>query len=506
MNSNILRFMLVMQTEYCLWWRNRLAILRVLTLLALAALLVPAPDAPYAILGLHDMGVILSADTGMVAGGLVLGVVALILLSLWTGIGLTRDAQIGVAPYLRAYQSHARSLLLGRYFSANAIALSVGGGALAMLGATLWWRNGHPPAATAVLLSMAIAIPPLVTSAFIGAIADLTGVQNLVAKVSMVFAMWTCVIAISLLTPFDVIGVRLVNAAMFGTQNWSELSFGILSTSGRPTTSWTTIRTIDPASLYLRIGVAAAIVVAGSGMLLPAEKKMGRLPATPQPRLGRFDEHVSAARDISEIGRKRRRAGVTIAGTYMLFRFIRRSRLSCMLFLIALICNCSVITGEVGRSLALTGVLLLFGDIDRRELRVASTLELTEAGLSMPSPTFMIASSISILLFLIDLPCWSYLGGIQTAAMVFGTVTVTFWLVITTRYYQMPLLGVGTTGILIYILALNNIPAGADILGFRHQSLSAAVTIGIVAIILVAWTLIVSCPRNSNCLSSRYVQ
>lgn len=483
---------------------------------ALCALLVPDPSAHYAVVTMGNRKPIMSADTALVAAGIVFGTILLPVYALALDIGTARDRRNMLD---RLYLTSPVSGIVvssARLFASMMFVLLTTLLALIVVSSTILARYNGVPAPSAVALFLLIVVPVGMFAALLAAVLDRYLPERNGAKTALAFGAWMAVVMTSITTRRDLFGMSYLKHVMAVGPGSPSFSVGVVTTQGMPSVLWQTAP-LTSDFVWSRLGLIALIVAAGAGLgfLLRLNVNAVRsdhairsdgagpvvVPIRVRGGVG-HDVGYEVGHEVHSVPAAPRFAVATATATASTLatargiaaRWLGRSRIAWAAIVLTLVL--SIRPGGapgVALAVALTVPMIITSRTSVREARVAATLEVTTAAFFRPSPALMHGWVLALLAIAPALPALARMPVLQAATAVLGVVASVFWLMWTHRCappcVPRPLLGIAIFATIWYVDVFNDIPAQLDVLGLWHASVLALLIATFVAcgmVLLVA--------------------
>ncbi|HEY4083132.1 MAG TPA: hypothetical protein VGM81_20805 [Burkholderiaceae bacterium] len=461
---------------------DRLSLTRFGLLLGLCAMLVPAPDAGYAILNINGLAPRMSASTGLLAAAVVLNAVFIAGYGLLLDVGCGRDGRSGMARLLAVQAVGARLLVLARWAANLVYALALAAIALMMLSTTLYARYAALPSGQAVVMFIGLVVPALVVAAVLGMALDLALPSHPLLRSATALVVWTALTVFSVLGVLDLLGIAALRGSLGDVHAADSLSFGLISTQGTAARPWLTLAVDTQTSLLASLLLTLEVLVGGGVVVALLGGRLWRQQSVPHPPAARRsppslfaaqpDEGLPAGRGRKLATADDRLQPASLPRVAMLVwsRLLRRSRLAAGVLVLAAGVAWGAPQAGVALALLLVVPILLLNGTSRAEVMAASSLENCEPALARPRPNVVFALVLLMGLWLVAMPALWRLDTFQALTAMLGMAALVNWLVLTHRHFDRPLLGVAVAGAAVYVVAFNKVPAGADIFGLWQVS------------------------------------
>jgi hypothetical protein len=446
-----------------------------LFIVSLAAFLVPPPHASYAILSIGGRPLLLSADTAMIAGATLLNLIVMIVFALALGVGRARDNRTRLARMIATQPASLRSIGAGRFLATILFASAITIAAMLVLSLTIGWRHGAPPSATAFVLFLCLVFPGCMLGCVVAMLTDIVWPLQPPVRALAAFMIWLGAILLSIGNIVDLSGTEMLSSLIGIDTDSQSLSLGFISTNGRDFQPWHDLVPSHDFALFARFGVGFVLFLVGLISIIILS-----------PRLQRsvdFDRRADSNRlspsatspepDLPEMPAIVPLLKPYWAGYLVLARLFQRSRAAPALAIIGCLGGVFELPGSINQSLVLLVPFLLFGQTDSSEVNVAATIEKTVPGLAYPDPFILMLIALSATMGLAMAPTLIGFPIVQALTALCSILTLNTWMIWTHRILHAPLLGFSVAGILLYVIAWNNVPLAIDLFGISGSSLSA---------------------------------
>lgn len=473
------------RTELTLRLRNPTLPVLLAFLFAVCALLVPDPAAHYAVVTIGQKKPIMSADTALVAAGIVFGALLLPVYALVLDIGNARDRGNMLdrlyltSPANPAVVSTARLLASMTFVIITALL------ALFVVSSTVVARYKSLPAPSAAALFLLIVVPIGMVAALLAAVLDRFLPERNSAKTALAFAAWIGAVMASIAARPDLFGMSYVRDAMAPPGSDPAFSVGVVTTQGMSSIPWQTAPLASEFALS-RLGLIALMTATavGFGFLLrlrmnptaPAKSTGGVVAAPGAPSGDMSAISIARPTTVASVASVSATASASAFATMrgIVARWLTRSRIAWAAIVITLLLGIRP-GGAPGAALAvaLTIPMIITSRTSLREARVSATLEMTTAAFFRPSPALMHGWVLALIAIAPALPALARMPVLQAATAMIALIGFAMWLTWTHRCVSRPLLGISSVAVIWYANAFNNMPAQLDILGLRHASTTA---------------------------------
>lgn len=467
--------------------RQRLSLLRLLTLIVLCAAMVPPPEAGYAILHISGRAPLMSADTALQAAAVVLGIIALIVFGLLLDVGRIRDQRQQLHVLFAVQPTSIRGLVLGRLFANLAYACGVVVIATVAITTTLLARFGTFPGFEAFILFVCIVSPAVVTAVVIGLLVDLLLPEQPWLRVVGVFMVVLTLAMLALFSPLDMIGITVLKQLIGNSDIAPQLAIGFIKSDTNTGFSWLEFAVPFQQVIVPRLALLAAVLSIGIlGGLLLAPMLVKKSNQRNKRQLALTQESLKPSSESAEMIAGGGHASLRTVFIIAFARFVLRSKFAMLLLATAFLIG--LLGGSPGFSLTLILFVpfIVFANTQPDELRVAASIEQCEPALSRPGPQFMVLSVIFLPMLLAAAPALLGFELQQAMTALCGVIAISAWLIWTHRVHDFPVLGVSVAGIILYANAFNEVPPAMDVLGLWH---SHPFALAISACMAVATTL-----------------
>ncbi|MFV2072656.1 MAG: hypothetical protein ACC742_08390 [Thermoanaerobaculales bacterium] len=471
----------IIRMELTLRLRNPTFPLLLAFLLATCALLVPDPSAGYAIVTIDQKKPIMSAETALVAAGIVLGIMLLPVFALALDVGHARDRRNQLdrlqltSPIPRAILPWARMLASLVFVLLTTLML------LVVVSSTIVARYGGVPAPSAMALFLLIVAPVGMLAALLAATFDRFLPERNLARTLFAFGAWMGAVVLSLVVQRDLFAIDYLKQTAMAGAAASVFALGVIETQNVSSIPWH-VAPLTASFVGSRLALASLMVAVSGALAFLLRPRLSAAPfaggVCPIAVAPREMERVKPAPlDATALAT----ASMLTAVRIIVAGWMRRSRLAWVALAAALVLAL-IPGGSRGASIAvaLTLPMIIISRTSFREVRVAATLEKTTAALFRPSPALMYSLVLALVALAPTLPALARMQAVQSATAVLGGLASTLWLTWTHRCVRRPLLGISTFAGLWYFDVFNDVPPALDFLGLWHAS-SAALLLTAVA-------------------------
>lgn len=478
----------IVRTELALRMRNPSLPVLIAFVLAACALLVPPPTADYAVLSLDGKKPLMSAETALVAAGVVFGVLLLPVYALALDVGHARDQRqlldrLHLTTPLPGPVLPAGRMLAGLVFVLLTALLS-----LLVVSSTVLARYDGVASASAAALFLLIVTPVGLFAALLGAVLDRFLADRNGARAALTFCIWFAMMGLSVAARWDLFGMSYLTGATSTEGHVPALSVGLVAARGLPSTAWTSVPWV-PGFVPVRLGLILGMMAAVGGLafllrptLASALSTSSRPPTSAAPTQAHW---VLPSRLTPALTPT---ASVLTTARVVAGRWLGRSRLAGALLALVLVLALGPGTPGAALAVALMALMAVVSRTTPREARVAVTLELTTAALFRPSPSLLHGGLLALLAAVPLLPAFARMARVQLATAVLGLAASALWLTWTHRCVQRPLLGISTFALLWYVDVFNDVPPALDVLGLWQSSpmalMSAAAAAGVLLVLV----------------------
>lgn len=466
----------VVRMEWQLALRESSLPLVVIGLLAFCQLLMPPPDAPYAVLTVNGLKPFMAAGPMILATGAAFSAIAFPAYILYLGRARARDLGAGVgALYLSApvsTPSRALGVTLGRLLANLALALCSLGLVLVLLLISIRLKADGWPDLAAVIAYFGISVPVILTAACVALVLDAT-IGNHALKSTLAIGGWFALLGLSVsFQQFDFFGLRFVGENIFPGQPAPSIAVGFIG--GKiPTIPWSLIHETSTHLLGRAQFVAA---VGGLGFVaavgLAATFRLRYAPAkwTSSRGLQVGDAPVA----VVTAGQAPAQVVSQPLPVWRAVALIAQRRLRRATWAKVLIVTSALIGGGAGDfSIAATTALLIPIALAVRRTTRGREMErvvgFTTPGLWKPTPALLETLAVWGLVVVSVLPSFlrAAVGLPQGAHFLVGSFAASAWLVFTHQVVARELFGVSTYLLLWYFMGCNQLPVTLDLLGIH---------------------------------------
>lgn len=432
---------------------------------AVCVLLTPPTDAAYAVITFDGMKPVMSAQTAIVAAGIVLGLMTFPIYALRLGIGCARDRRSGTGALLATSPVNSFTVV-GARLAANAcsmVAFSLLALCLLTVAAASRFHGFPTPASMAAYLL--VVVPAGLGALLAGAFADRYLTDHDVAKSLFTILVWSTLMVCSVAASPDVFGVLLLRENAPNGAN-SAFSIGIVSGENLRRVAW---ETLTAGSSFVTERLVLVAMLVALSIVLCVLASSGLKPALSRTAV----QTVGAQAGAVVVGATPRRVrpshvGAVAAASALARHWFRGSRLivavSATSFLIAIIAPHSPL---VSFGAALLVPLLV---ASRHRLADAPRLRQFERaipGLWRPSPSIFTAFVLAASTLLPLVPALVQLPAPRSLHLVVSVILATLWLTWTCVVLRRPLLGISVYTMAWYFECFSSVPGPADLLGLH---------------------------------------
>lgn len=498
----------VLRTELKLVFREPTFPLVVFGLLAFCQMLMPPPDAPYAVVTVNQLKPLMSAGPMLLATAAAFGAIAFPAYVLYLGRARARDLKAEVLPlYLSNPVStwpYAFALVASRLIGRLVLVLGSLWIVLPLLLLSIRLKTGDWPSSLSVLSYFGLSLPVVASAAVAAVVVDALIISP-AAKSTVVASLWIALLGLSVSLPtFDFFGLRFIGENIFPGGPPPSLAVGFIS--GKiATVPWTTLHE-SSAHLFSRlqffIGTLGLASLASVGLAatfrlrsLPARRSSStsrRLPDLSTTLSNRV-EHGYPRAASAPVRSVPAQAKTQLRPAWQIVLLIAQRRLrhaswAKALFIVSAIV--ALVTRQLAHAapLSLLIPLALVSSRSSRQWVTEQVLRFTNPNLRRPTPAFLETIATWSIVMLSVLPV--LIGGethlLQCAHFVVATLAATAWLVLTHQVVARELFGVSIYLLLWYLVACNRLPATLDLLGVHGTSvpslLAALILAGILAL------------------------
>jgi hypothetical protein len=449
-------------------------------LLAACALLVPSPEAPYAILTLDGKKPLMSAETALVAAAVVFGLLVLPVYSLLLGVGHARDRRLHVDRLHLTLPGNGAALIGGRLLAGLVfVLLSTLLSLLAVLSTILARYGGLAPASAVALFFLAV-LPVGLFAVAASAILDRCLPERSGVRAALVFGLWFALMALSAMAQWDLFGIRYLAQATATGDARPSLSIGVIAGQAMPAVPWIHAP-LTPGFVPFRLSLILGLV----GALIPLAFLLSPSPRSVAAAGGHgtgASMPPAASRVLAQLPSVRlptASAWVTVRA--IAARWRGRARLIWALMALALALALSTAAPGAALAVAHTVLMAVVSRISQREQQVAATLERTTAAFLRPSPSLLHGGVLALMAAVPALPAFVRMAPVQALTASAGLLAASLWLTWTHRCVQRPLLGISTFSLLWYIDVFNDVPSVVDVLGLWHPGARTLTITGVAA-------------------------
>ena len=448
---------------------------------AACILLTPSAEAGYAVITFGGMKPVMSAQSALVAAGLVLSLLTLPVYALGLGLGCARDRRLRTGELLAASPVDAVSIAGGRMATNSIVVVLFSLVTLCLVSVAIVSRWGSFPGVTSMAAYLLIVVPAGLCSLPVAALLDRYFGEQETAKAVAVIMFWSALMVASLVAAPDAFGFTFLRQNVpVGTG--SDFSVGIVGADHMSRVPWKSVALTSSfaASRMWMLGVviligAAVSMVIRSGML----RSIGRAAAWP--------DSGSAVAAVAADGLPRVRpsaVGPVRAGWLVARRWMKGSKLLAALF------AASVVIGILSSSARLSlGVALLIPLAIVNARRISGSLEVrlferANGALRRPSPLVFTALLLAVVTTVPAIPVLVQLTGLRSLHVVAAIAAASLWLTWSCGAMARPLLGISVYTLAWYLECFGDLPPAADLLGLSTSTpvsfaSAAAVAIGL---------------------------
>ncbi len=444
---------------------------------AACVLLTPTAEANYAVITFGGMKPVMSAQSALVAAGLVLALLTLPLYALGLGLGCARDRRLRTGELLAASPVDARSLAGGR-MAANAIVVVVFSMVtlcLVTMAIISRWKGLPNPASMAAYLL--IVVPAGLCSLPVAALLDRYFGEQETAKAIAVIMFWSMLMVASLVAAPDAFGFAFLrqNAPPgVGT----EFSVGIVGAEHMSRVSWKSVELTASfvASRLWMLGVVVAICAFVSVMI-----RAGMLRSIARAATWPDSGSAVAAVVADDLPRVRpSTAGPALAGWLVTRRWLKGSNVVAILFAASV--TIGIFTSSARLSL---GIALLIPLAIVNARRISGSLEVrlferSNGALRWPSPLVFTALLLAVMTTVPAIPVLAQLTVLRSVHVLVAIAAASLWLTWSCGAVARPLLGISVYTLTWYLECFGDLPPAADLLGLGASTpLSLAAAMGL---------------------------
>lgn len=476
-------------TELLVRFRQRLSFFRLLVLVMLCAAMVPPPGAGYAILNIAGSTPLMSADTALQAAAMVLAVIGLIVFGLMLDIGVSRDKRGQLQPLLHVQPTSVRQLMCGRFLANLIYALLLVTIAALVLSTTLFTRYGNLPSLEAFALYIALVAPNIVIAALIAMCIDLLLPEKAWLRLIVIMLSFSVLTTFSLYEATDVLGLSVLKQLMGDSAGAQQVGLGFVKSDASVTFDWQTFAVPLQDIFIQRVGlfvllVCIALLLAFTLAPLAHKKRSRKSSGNILPAKTTFYRSAFSGQSLPVIN-------PAIVSPLMVFtlvfsRLFGGAKLALLLLIVAFLLGFLGGAPEIALTVCLFVPFVILADVKPAELRVANTLECCEPAFSKLGSKLVVFCVIYLPMLLAAVPTLLQLDVMQAFTALTGGAALTAWLVWTIRVRDLPILGVSVAGMILYVIAFNNVPNGLDILGLRQSNPISLVVSSVLAILSVS--------------------
>lgn len=470
----------VVRMEWQLAVRESSLPLVVVGLLAFCQLLMPPPNAPYAVLTVNGLKPFMAAGPMILATGAAFSAIAFPAYILYLARARSRDLGAGIEPlYLSTPVStpgRAFGVTVGRLLANLALGLGSLWIVLVLLLVSARLKTGAWPDLTSVVAYFGVSVPVILTAVCAAMVLD-AAVGSHALKSSLVIGAWFALLGLSVsFQKFDFFGLRFVGENIFPGQPAPSLAVGFIS--GKiPTIPWSIVHEtgthlLERAQLMTAVGGAGLLAAVG----LAATFRWGYATASsvssspPRPAAS-----LSPAAPICGLPTQVVVQPIPFFRTVALIaqRRLRRATWAKVLILTAALTGMGGGGFSTAATLALLIPIALTGRRSARGREMERVVGSTHPGLWKPTPAFVETLAIWTLVVVSVLP--SSLRGevslMQAGHFLVGAFAASAWSVFTHQITGRELFGVSTYLLLWYFMGCNRLPVTLDLLGIHGTSL-----------------------------------
>jgi hypothetical protein len=434
---------------------------------AACILLTPSAEAGYAVITFGGMKPVMSAQSALVAAGLVLSLLTLPVYALGLGLGCVRDRRLRTGEWLAASPVDAMSIAGGRMVTNAIVVLLFSLVTLFLVSVAIVSRWGDFPGLHSMAAYLLIVVPAGLCSLPVAAVLDRYFGEQETAKAIAVIVFWTALMVASLVAAPDAFGFTFLRQnAPAGLG--SDFSVGIVGAEHMSRIPWKSVELTSSfaASRLWMLGVVAAIcavmsLLVRSGML----QSIGRSLAWPD------SGSAVAAVEVAGLPRVRpSTVGPMLAGWLVARRWLNGSHVVATLFV------ASVTIGILASSVRLSlGVALLIPLAIVNSRRISGSLEVrlferSNSALRWPSPLVFTALLLAVVTTVPAIPVLSQLTLVRSIHVLVAIVAASFWLTWSCAAIARPLLGISVYVLAWYLECFGDLPPAADLLGMGASS------------------------------------
>jgi len=477
-------------TEISARLRAPVALLQMFALVALCAALTPTPQGRYTILKFGDRVPVMTAETALIAASVVLNLILLGVLGLVLDMGRVRDSRTGLRLLFTTQPGSPAAIGLGRFLANLLFGLIVFAFAGLVLSTTLLARHGALPGAGSVILFLVIGAPAIVAAAILGFVIDLLLPQSPPLRSAAALGLWTAVVMASLVGGFDILGAKALLTLGGSAVSAEQLSLGFVPVKGSALFPWPHAAAGGMAVLRDRSAVAAGLLVLGSLAVCALAGRLHRISARGGARPAAANPGATLAAAPSPLPSRAPNAGVAgpLASALILGRLlVARSPFAALLLAASFVLG---ITGSaqpgVVFAIVLATALIGVAGTTPADLRLAASIERCEPSLARPSAAVFHTLMTWGAMLAAATPSLVDVGPIQSGTAAAAMLVYASWSIWSHRIADMPLLGVGLAGMVLYVVLFNDVPPEADVLGLWNSSplaLSVAVAAAVAALL-----------------------
>ena len=480
-------FAATVQAELAMRLRSRRLLTVIFVLLALCALLTPAPNANYAIIQVGGLVPQMGPDTALLVAGIVVNVLMILIFSLVLDVGNARDARLRLTQTLRTQPEDPRFLVLARA-SAN---LVYGAGlcifADVALSVTLAFRYDGLPSFEAFILFLALVLPAIMVTIIAGMAIDLTLPPNPLLRTFALVVFWVAVLIFSLNGGLDMIGTKSLIKLLGPEQHGADLSLGFLPVTEGSRFAWQSL----PDSKFgilagqgvsfialVMVGVVGASTLGGlihrNGQPMWQAKAITGVPT------------VAPAKPEPEVP-PRKPVQLAWIGFIATAQRLYRSSPFAIALLLAAAGTGLALPEHASIAIIMLAVvpLLIANRISDPELVLSRSLEACEPALQKPTADFVHAVSIVGPMLLAAGFALAGMPVVQALTASSGLIALAFWESVAFRRFGTPLLGTAIACIALYVFGFNDPPPELDLLGLYNPSLAALTISAACAMVLI---------------------
>jgi hypothetical protein len=457
----------IASTELLLALRKSSLPILIALLAGVSLLFTPAENAGYAILSVNGMRAAMPPGTRLIVAGIVMDLLFFPVILLTLGMGYERDRQLGISAILATSPPGRLLSAAARIFANALLVVALSFVLLLLLGTTIFLRERQLPSLAAIGAFLLVTLPAGLLGISIASAVDRWLGRNLILKSASVFAAYLLGAILSVVSPFDLFGVRLLKDNLPAAANSASFSIGIVSASGLSAIPVT----IDGVSLsflfrqggLVLLSIAVAALVAWLSRYVPGEKEIApsRQDDLTQPEhalqldIPRFAPQKTNAHRVAWI---------------LLQRWLTRS------FSIPIVAAAALLLSlanphalRAGPAVALLLPLLV---ANRGHLSAAGLrdLELCTSSLWRPAPTIFAAIVLAAAVVMALCPVLFAAPLLASLHLLVGVVVASLWLVWTCALLDRPLLGISIYSLLWYIECFSTPPPAFDLLGIEAGS------------------------------------